>query len=160
MKNLIFLDLEETLIDDWFNGLLLPEKCRKIRQFIQAISYSEIGIFSYAIYNDEDLKKFQGTLKGPLETILEKKITQEVLTIEKIMNIVCKNCNIHSAKFTITDFFYFFNKQGGFLEFAKTFKDTNLWLIDDAVDNIKVNFQDINVNVNIINIDSNKESLL
>lgn len=80
----LYLDLEQTVIDNWQDGLL--HKPQRIKHFIDAnypdINVDDVRIFSFAIYDDADKAKFEHELKGMLEATLDITITQWPSVVE------------------------------------------------------------------------------
>lgn len=52
MSTLLFLDLEETVIESWDNPLLM--NVSNVREFIASARPTAIGIFSWAIWSEDD----------------------------------------------------------------------------------------------------------
>lgn len=75
---IVFLDLEETLIDNWENGWLLPAKIAVIREMFTGVSPS-IGLMSWAVWDDEDKAKFNSSFRPELEEALGMKFSDELV---------------------------------------------------------------------------------
>ena len=61
-KRLVWLDLEGTIIESWYNTKLI--NIEKIKDLLDRFGVTEIGIFSFAIYNQTDITKFNDEVKG------------------------------------------------------------------------------------------------
>ena len=107
----IFLDLEETVIDDWFNGVFLLNKITKIKQKLNSIENSLIAekllkkthtkkliIFSLAIINKEDIVKFNTKYKHVIENMFNLKIDEIVIFDEVLWTNIAKKHNITPLK--------------------------------------------------------------
>ncbi len=129
----VFIDLESTLIDDFDNLNLLEGNINKIKSFLKILNVKEILLWSFAIMNQEDIKKFNESLKDKLEKALELKI--EILEIEKCFKDVCKANNISAEPKDLTDIFLFEPKSELLKQWliVKGIEDHCL-LIDDQVE--------------------------
>lgn len=65
MKNVVLLDLEMTLIRSWDDPQLLLSNIEKIKQLIP--KNARLGLFSWAIYDDRDLERFEKQLQPVIE---------------------------------------------------------------------------------------------
>lgn len=113
---LIFIDLEKTLISSWDGFIsythpgLINE--RVIRRYLKTLKCSEIGIFSHAIYDNNDLKVFQRDMCRLIEKLLNVKV-QWITTVESLRKQ-------HQLEH-ITDAAYcrMYSKTDSFLQFVK-----------------------------------------
>lgn len=94
MSAVLFLDLEETVIDHWNSRTLLMKELHFIKQAIEFRNanheqpFVELGLFSYAVDNDKDLAVFEEELRKPIEDILGLKFNPKyLLTIETIKKL-------------------------------------------------------------------------
>lgn len=74
-KPLILLDLEQTVIGDWWEDRFVHfPSCEKIKTIIseRKIEDFSLGLFSWAVWNDEDKKIFKDELQEPLEKFFNK----------------------------------------------------------------------------------------
>lgn len=129
----VFLDLEGTLIDSWFNPKLLTENIRKIKLFLHIHKISEVDIFSYAVLNVEDYKNF---LK--MEEALEMSLGTEIDEIhlgENILTTVSRYTNLVYENWL--DFTSVTYKHQVFYDYclarASNFNTSMCILIDDVV---------------------------
>jgi hypothetical protein len=82
---ILFLDLEKTIIHSWDDPILINEE--RIIDIIRRINPNQIGVYSFAIYNKNDLDIFQKTILFELECALHIKIEQNLIfTVEDIAN--------------------------------------------------------------------------
>lgn len=47
----VFLDLEETVITNWYDFVLIYNNCSLIKQFLRKNKIRSINIYSFTIYN-------------------------------------------------------------------------------------------------------------
>lgn len=151
MKKVLFLDLEETIINDWWSRKLV--NVHKLRKYIRLNSISTIGIFSFAIFDDNDRKDFSDNMHSWLEEVLEVTISDELIpTVEDVVKIVSHQKRILPL-ITARDFFDFFDKRSAFEYYCTNdyrFADHKCTLIDDAVKNTRLILDDreiITINV-------------
>ena len=88
MKRILFLDLENTLIDSWGNWYLCSN-WERIKQRIKELNPDEVHVFSYAIWNETD-KQYFDVSKVRLEKDYDIKFAEETLSVEDIKK-VCKD---------------------------------------------------------------------
>lgn len=153
MKQILFLDLEGTIIKTWENPTIINSM--KISNFIKHNGFEEIGIFSFAIWNQADGEKFLNEMLPLIEKVLTVKITvAHIPTIETLRRDVMNEFNL--AKLSKDDFFCFNNKESAFITFCRrNFKDSNCVLLDDMIwDEIHFSVARKNLTVNTINVNS------
>lgn len=75
-KKILFLDLEDTVIDDFSNMNL--KNIEKVKSWIKKECFDEVRLFSFAIHYDACIKKFNTYLKHVLEDQLEIKINDDI----------------------------------------------------------------------------------
>lgn len=148
MKNPIrlFLDLEDTVIDNWDDFMFIPSKCEKIRNYIKNNDIAEVIIFSFAIDDEKDEEIFKRQHRGDLERVLGVKVGL-VVTSNDVKRITGHKL-LHELKY--------FGKQISFLHYIDTIKNdnTDYVLIDDMVENLTLTYNDSNNKVALINIDT------
>lgn len=133
MKRKIFIDLEGTLIDDWENINFLREKAEWIAH--QLSESDEISIFSFAIWNHQDVERFDLFLRKPLETFFKRPIFT-VLTVSEIRRTVCR---FRKLSIDPVDFTSIFPKHLAFVEFIRaTERCGEFLLFDDMVEDWKI----------------------
>lgn len=92
----IYLDLEETIIDDWNSGNFLPHNIRAIKNNIRELEnyYGEkvehINIFSFAIVNKSDIELFNKIFRDDIEKIFDKEIKNVVICDNKLLQRLLK----------------------------------------------------------------------
>lgn len=83
MKHL-FLDLEDTVIDSWWNPVLV--NVEKIKRMIGEVSPQKIHIFSGAIWNEDDKQRFSANVQADIEKSLGIKI-DSVISMADAINV-------------------------------------------------------------------------
>jgi len=162
MKLNVFLDLEETVIDDWFSCCFLNNKIEKIKNLINKFSLEFLNekanennvnliLFSAAVTNEEDLKEFNKFIKPILEEKLELKFNEVVMFDNKTIFGLAKKCGIKPTNDdTIHDIFMFNIKEEVFNLVVKK-NEINI-LFDDTVED-KICFEGLSF------LDKNKSLL-
>ena len=141
----IFLDLEETVIDDWYSCNFLDHKIDTINDKIKSLSIdflSEIAqdrninliLFSAAVCNENDLNIFNKQIKPILEKKLEFKFSSEFLfSDENWIKLANKNGIKVLQDDNMQDIFNLNIKEQIF-ELIAIKNEVNI-LFDDTVDN-------------------------
>lgn len=152
MKNIIWLDLEETLIDQWGQFNLLDYHIKNIKLLIHQIKPDELGVWSFAIWSEKDINTFNTNgIKEQLEQELNYKFNS-IFSIEEIREIVQE---YEGFKYeNVIEFIQLNGKHWSFVKYAFLHKDTNFYLIDDCVPNMRIENTDNNVKVNLINVET------
>ena len=142
----LFLDLEDTVVDNWDDFMFIPSKCEKIRNYIKDNNIAEVIIFSFAIDDEKDEEIFKRQHREDLERVLGVKVGL-VVTSNDVKRITGHKL-LHELKY--------FGKQISFLHYIDIIKDdnTDYVLIDDMVENLTVAYCDSNNIITLINIDS------
>ena len=130
MKRILFLDLENTLIDAWENRSICSN-WRIIKNWIHSTKWDMIHVFSYAIWNNTDQLTFNNELRPWLEETFDIKFNPVILTVD-MMRIICA----HHLKIVMNkdDFFSFMKKEIAFRIICEDkFKGYECILLDDMV---------------------------
>jgi hypothetical protein len=78
----VFLDLEDTVIDNWHSGT--PVNIPEVKFFLKLSDVSEVSLFSFAVWDEGDRFDFQKRLQPMLERELDVRFTQ-LLTCHDMM---------------------------------------------------------------------------
>jgi len=149
VKKILFLDLEETVIDDFHS--MTPINIAKVRGFIKKEKFDEIRIFSFAIFEKNDVLRTQNTIIPMLEALLECSIAKEIITVGDMVNVVRAAENLF-FEFDF-EFTQIFRKEGAFLKIAKhSLEGCEAVLLDDTVEPFTGHFSNNNVRVRMINV--------
>lgn len=147
MKTILFLDLEETIIQSWENHTLM--NIDKIKFIIDKTEPDEINIFSGAIWCGDDVFKFTSKLKNTLEQALSITINKAFPMSEVIRLSSWGNCAFENrmesmivvGKFRIFEDFC-----------ERNFKHTKCYLVDDACPSKNIVNFDSDVEIYLLNI--------
>lgn len=154
-KPLVFVDLEDTVINEWFpiRGEMefLPEKVARLKSFLELNNVTEISIFSFACYSKDEVPAFDMRLRAGLSAGLG--ISQDAITVTD-----CKVVTTEMLDREQLDFFdvgCYFTKFRTFVEFAvATYKERTVVLIDDDVPNTELNYKDQLLCIVTLNVDT------
>ena len=61
---LVLLDLEETVVDDWQSRNFLFHKMERVKRFLEQFKPFTLGLMSWAVYDDADLRVFHDELEA------------------------------------------------------------------------------------------------
>lgn len=121
-----FFDLEGVLIDSWFNPEILPA----LKPIIAHLDY--IDLFTFAIYNTEDMALFNNAIRPKIESFFGKKV-DIVQSREELIPILNKNGHDgrHIESFELSDFY---TKAEAFRVYIRNmYSSGEFLLIDDQV---------------------------
>lgn len=126
----LFLDLEDTVITTWEEGLLVHT--REVRDWIKGLGVTEARIFSFAIWNAKDSNVFvDNGMKHMLEDALEVQLL-EWLSVEEMMELSKAHTGLRWVD--RMDFMQLRGKHGAFFDVCKgRERDCKCILLDDAV---------------------------
>lgn len=163
MPKHLFLDLEDTVITPAINGWACTDfiNTEKIKNFIEHWRPDQVHIFSFAIWNQHELNKFNNHLRVPLEDNLGVRFTIVPTVDDNIIPACCKVKGIQLLEFH--EMSAFWGKGGAFQLFVKNLVnrsfpiDMEVALIDDAVENEQFIWPDLHVIGQLINVDSRTE---
>lgn len=159
----LWLDLEDTVItpvvNGWFNTQMI--NVQKVRAFIQEYKPDQVNIFSFAIWNQQELERFKlGTLPM-LERSLGVKISAMPTVDDHMIPAACSVMSMNPATVDFQEMSNFWGKQQTFiLNMRHIFKrshehneDIEVVLLDDAVVDEEFFFPKLRLTGRIINID-------
>lgn len=139
----LFLDLENTVIDDWYEGNFLLSRIEKIKEWIELESFCGnnfdcLGLFSWAVNDFNDLKTWEKQFKDMLESLFNLKFEQRLLyTVQDVKRLLCTNRRMKQSSVGDSEFFdVWSNKSLTFTEVCVTdiFRNTQVQhatLVDD-----------------------------
>lgn len=153
MKKL-FLDLEDTVITPVFEGWANAElmNIQKVRGVISQFQPDEVHIFSFAIWDKDDIHNFNFWVRNRLELALGVNILL-IPTVDDILDTCCKQTGIVRSTVDFKDLLQFWGKQDSFKHCVKGMKDCQVMLLDDSVMDESFSFPEISVSGLILNID-------
>ena len=130
MTTKVFLDLEDTVITTFDDGVLLHDHLNALQWWLDNQNLREVSIFSFAIWNEKDKEEFVKIHKSVLERELNVKIV-EWLSVDEMAKLSQEFSGIHWDRL---DFMQLRGKHGAFIDVCKSReKDTTCILIDDAI---------------------------
>ena len=148
---IVWLDLEETCINNWFDGLLVNTS--RLKHWLDARNVTELRIWSYAIYDQKDKDYFVSSgMKQMLETALGRPILEWPSVDEMRKEVEKYEGIIYESR---TEFMQLHGKAWSFIKYClSTQRVEECFLIDDAVPNFKVTELDLLLNIHIIKVQS------
>lgn len=124
----IFFDLEETLINDFEEGFI--RNLNPIKIFLENNNIKEINIFSFAIWNDDDLETFDKWHRKGIEDNFDI-IIKDVFTVENIAKEILK---LTGLSLEVTEVITMFGKEKSFMDFVKSKNFSKSVLVDDMIE--------------------------
>jgi hypothetical protein len=142
----IFLDLEDTLIENWFEQVFIDNKITFIKNQISNLRtyFNEPDIklilFSFAVTNDHTQNIFKLRLQKQIEDIFQAKFIKIYQFNKKfVFNLLRKNWNIHISDNEIISDILLGNQKEILFEIISLsdFKNEICVLFDDTVNTFK-----------------------
>lgn len=136
LKRLVFIDIEGTIVDDWFSFNALPDNIEAILDYFEPLD--TVCLFTYAVF-DKD-KELKGThrLGVIARDLLHKPYLMEnmqyVFTKKDAMDTIYNSKDVVYDVYAEINFNEKFSKQRAFLEMIRKderFHDCECVLIDD-----------------------------
>lgn len=157
--SILFLDLEDTLItpvlDGWHNTELI--NVDKIRSFISKNQCEAVHLFSFAIWNQREKELFQKHCQPMIESALGMKLGRIPTVDDDIIPACCEQKRIHPSKVDFSDMSAFWSKDLAFVLCIKQWfrinRSVHAILLDDAVEDTKIQFARNNLCIDMFNID-------
>jgi hypothetical protein len=157
MFDKVFLDLEDTVITNWRDQYYT--NVQKVRTWLIENEIKEVGIFSFAIYDDADKTIFEKQLKVGLTDVFGIRITTWPSVLE-MMDIDTRHTgdywrNESSIGTAVTEFINLRGKTQAFINFAnEQFPDAkSIALLDDVVKNTIITYPDEQRTIHLVNVD-------
>lgn len=124
----VFLDLEDTIISNWFSPEL--KNFHAVKTFLKEHQITNVWIFSFAIWDARDADIFDRKMKSWLEREYEIEIDGVVTVDEMEKTILWKQ----GMEFTTSEFLSVWGKQRAFHDYITlTQPEGEFLLIDDMV---------------------------
>ena len=143
----LFFDLEDTLITTFDNPRIINTS--KIIKFNSDLPV-EVGIFSFAIWNETHRLHFNSYIKPMIEDafniiVIDVPTMDEMVTALKTKWVVIED---------IYDLFDFFDKERAFIEYCQImFPEQSCILVDDRVNNVLYTIgTDIKTEIRTVNV--------
>lgn len=164
MKTILFLDLEDTVITPVINGWANTQMINtdKLRALLLQLKPTEVGIFSFAIWNEFELRGFNHGTRPMLERFLGHALTFVPTVDDQIIPAACSQMKLSPDVVEFSDMSDFWGKQQAFrLCVRNIFKNRTklddplkVVLLDDVVFDETFHWPDLNLTGQIINIDT------
>jgi len=153
-KRILFLDLEETVIDS-FDEFKKFINIREVKSFIKINDFDEVRLYSFAIWNDDDVAKTKNFFVPRLNKLLDIQICSDILRLSDIRSVVE---NGERMRFEFDhEFNLMFKKDLSFMKFVQhSMKDVDVVLLDDTVQNMTIVNKDTNVQIDMVNVEAIK----
>jgi hypothetical protein len=160
----LFLDLEDTVItpvlSGWFNTRLI--NVPKIKSFMAEFKPNFVHLFSFAVWNEQELLRFNMGTRPMLEESLGMPLCTTWTVEGDIIPMCCSVMRLGQGSVSFSDACEFWSKHESFrLCMRHTFKDTHkqgvdteVVLLDDAVFNEHFHWPDLQITGRVLNIDT------
>lgn len=160
MKNKLFLDLEDTIItpvvEGWHNTELI--NIEKINKFISENEIESISLFSFAVWNQEELALFKQHTLPLIEDAIGQKIWRMPTVDDDIIPSCCTQKGVHPSRVDFSEMSNFWSKDLAFIlcmkEWFKKSRDIRCILLDDMVEDQALHFPRNNLHLTLLNIDN------
>lgn len=156
MRKIVFLDLEDTVLDDFSKGWHAKAVNHPaVSRFIAKEAPDEVRIFSFAISNARDAVRFDDYFKAWLENALNIKITSgdKLFTTQQLLTLCTQSGTFYDTE---TECMLFHGKLLGFVQFirlSEEFVDCETILVDDAIgEPMMVELPKRNVKIRLVNV--------
>lgn len=150
----LFVDLEETLIDSWESGQLGPKgKVWSLldTHFGRDRPVTNATVWSFAVWDQKDVDHFNNNFKTWLENQFNLRFVDVVTTAEMV--VVCKN-HLGWNHLDTTELIQLLGKERSLEIWLKNhnYRDCEVVLLDDVVENKTVHFHDKNLTLNFVKV--------
>ena len=145
----VFLDLEETVINNWNEGLLC--NATRVREFLAAQEAKSFTVFSFAVWDQQDQDDFDRLHRRGLERALDCKVAA-CPSVDDFMRVDTELTGVHFD--SLTDFISIRGKVGAFTNWCRFHGLTRAVLVDDVVPNVDIVNRDNGDLIRFINVDS------
>lgn len=143
----VFLDLEETVINNWDEGLLV--NATRVREFLSEQGVKEFTVFSFAVWNDKDKADFERLHRRVLEKALDCRVVA-CPSVEDFMRVDTELTGVHFE--SLTDFISVRGKVGAFTNWCRFHSLNRALLVDDVVPNVDILNRDTGDLVRFVNV--------
>lgn len=159
----LWIDLEDTVItpvlSGWWNTEVINRD--KVRHVIDTFKPDRVNLFSFAIWNHDELQRFNAGTRPMLETALGIKLNLVLTVDDDIIPICCRQLRIQPSTVDFQEMSNFWGKQGAFRHYMRHHawkmaghdKQLIAMLLDDAVFDELIEWPDLKTKLIIANID-------
>ncbi len=149
-KKLFYFDLEETLINSFYNPVFCNQD--KIEKFIKDNDIKEIGIFSAAIFDIRDKGYFIEYIKEGIEKRYNIKIIDNrIIMLHQVSEMFMEDLAI---SMDVSEMLSLYTKAGAFYHYCNFVykKDNHCILLDDVFDNMILINHNKKLTVEVVNV--------
>lgn len=154
MRKIVFLDLEDTVIDEfWKAGNARLMNIERVRAFLALERADSVQLFSFALAGDDTVQQFRHAFEARLSLALGVVFDLAApFTTDKLFRL----CRRHGTVFENEhECMLFHSKELGFqrfIEMSREFDDTEVVLVDDSVDLKEIRYPRRNLTVRMLNV--------
>lgn len=154
MKKIVFLDLEDTVIDEfWRAGSASLMNIERVRAFLAAERPDAVRLFSFAMADERTVEQFSREFEARLESALGVTFDlEDTFTTDKLFRLCRRNGTIFEDE---NECMLFHGKEIGFqrfIEMSEQFDDTEVVLVDDSVDLKEIRLPRRNLTIRMLNV--------
>ena len=144
----VFLDLEETVINNWTEGMLLNSS--RVREWLQDLNIKQVRLFSFAIWNEKDQFRFEKEFKP----VLRRALDVGFIDCPSVEDFIKADLKVTGVLWdNLHEFAVIRGKQDAFRSWCKLhFDGQHNVLLDDTVTNGIWHNKDTNLKLEFINI--------
>jgi hypothetical protein len=159
----LFLDLEETIVDPLYSGWACTNiiNVQKITDLISAFNPDEVHLFSFAVWNQQELVKFNEHLRPHIEKTFGFSFSGTWTVDDDILPLCTAQMRLGNYSVSFSDMVDFWGKQHSFkLAMRQTFLNsahdscTEVMLVDDIVHNETFFWPDYKLTGKIVDVNS------
>src|SRR6478736_4952511 len=134
-RRILYLDLENTIIDHWSTFEYLPDNIKKIQEIIEKRDIDSIGIFSYAIWCDENVKILMDKPFKEINEYFSGKLDRSLIIPVQSMVDSSKQINPKAVDLSTGYYWRFFSKEHAMLDYVRMnhLVDDYIGLVDDTI---------------------------
>lgn len=151
-KTSIWLDLEETVINNWHDGCM-AWTAQSVKAWLKKTTNDpRVNIFSYAIWDKNDVLDFQERLRPMLEQELEILVEKSPCIMDVMFDVKKMD---HFEYSNLHEFMQINTKWLGFMKYIMASPgtdNTHFYLIDDVVPDMTVQLYGRNSVIDFINV--------
>lgn len=154
MKKIVFLDLEDTVIDEFWKGAgACLMNIDRVRAFLAREKPDGVQLFSFALAGDDTVEQFrlglEARLSEALGVVFDPAAPFTTATLFRL-------CRRHGTVFEDEhECMLFHGKELGFqrfIEMSSEFDDTEVVLVDDSVDLKEIRLPRRNLTIRMVNV--------
>jgi hypothetical protein len=154
MKKVIFLDLEDTVIDEFDSAALARlVNVAPVRAFLEDEAPAAVRLFSFALWDDHRVALFSEFFEMRLNRALGVELDlTDTFTTEKLFQLCTRLGTVFESD---NECMLFHGKDYGFqhfIEMSPEFDDTEVVLVDDAVQSKQIFYPARRLTLRMVNV--------